>query len=221
MKRKSIILALALCLGLFSLSAQNKSGLSVHFGCVKPGSQFNDVPELVVPGLNTFGSAGGAMTGASFGLKYTYNFKNTVMEKSGLGVFFAADGFWNAMNKDLRNQYDNVSCTKPMYINVPLQIGFNYTTPGRIFNVWAEYSLGADLFMKTQEGWNNNTIKYQMNTEFATQVGFGFMFVKTVSIGAHYYWLGNHDVRAKSESLFNPASTMKTGAWVFKLGFHF
>lgn len=212
---------LALMLGVFTLSAQHdKCGFSIQFGCIKPGYNFNDVPELVIPGTNSFGSAGGAMTGASIGLKYTYSFKNTILEKSGLGIFFAADGMWNAMNKDLRTTYDNMSCTKPMYVNVPIQVGFSYKTPGRIFNAWAEYSLGADLFMKTQEGWRNSTIKYQMNTEFATQVGFGILLARTVSLGVHYYWLGKHDVRPQSDNLINEGSQMKMGAWAFKLGFH-
>ena len=74
--------------------------------------------------------------------------------------------------------------------------------------------------MKTQEGWRNSTIKYQMNTEFATQVGFGILLARTVSLGVHYYWLGTHDVRPQSDNLINEGSQMKMGAWAFKLGFH-
>lgn len=59
-----------------------------------------------------------------------------------------------------------------------------------------------------------------MNTEFATQIGFGILLARTVSLGAHYYWLGTHDVRPQSDNLINVGNSMKMGVWAFKLGFH-
>lgn len=219
--KKMIVLMTALLLGLSTTFAQ-KSGLSVQLGGILPFQEFDNAPSYVIPGTNSFGNAGGAMFGASFGLKYTYTFQKTSIENSGLGIFISADGMWNALQKDIRTTYDNVSCTKPMYINVPIMLGINYTTQfSDVFGIWAEAGLGADLFFKTPEGWENNMLKYKMGAEFAVEAGAGILLAKTVSLGAHYYWMGTQDVRTKTNSIISVENPLKMGVWAFKLGFHF
>ena len=222
--KKTIILLTALLMGFSTMFAQNsKSGVSIQLGGILPSVQFDNTPSLVIPGPNSFGNAGGAMFGASFGLKYTYTFKKTSIEDLGLGIFVSADAMWNAMQKDIRTKYDNVSCTKPMYVNVPIMVGASYTTQfSDVFGIWVEAGLGVDLFYKTPEGWKNNMLDYKLNAEFATEVGAGILLAKTVSLGAHYYWLGTHDVRVKDDNInLTFANPLKVGVWAFKLGFHF
>ena len=69
--------------------AQNsKSGISFQFGAILPSAQFDNHPTLfwVSPYALEFdfSNAGGAMIGASFGIKYTYTFKKTALENSGI-----------------------------------------------------------------------------------------------------------------------------------------
>ncbi len=229
MKRIStIVTALLMCVAVCSFGQTTKSGLSIQLGGILPMGQFQAQPTgvagVIIPGLNTFGENGGAMFGASLGFKYTYSFQNTKMENSGLGIFIAADGMWNALNKNLRDTYDSWRVTKPMYVNVPIMLGVNYTAQfGDVFGIWAEAGLGADLFIKTPEGTENALTKYKLSPEFAFEAGAGIIFVRTVSLGAHYYWLGNHNVMVKEDSFFGGLSdySMKMGVWAFKLGFHF
>ncbi|MBO4488077.1 MAG: hypothetical protein J5741_00275 [Bacteroidales bacterium] len=228
MKRISIISAALFCLSLSSFGQTTKAGLSFQLGGILPSTEFHAQPTgvagVIVPGLNTFGQNGGAMFGASFGVKYTYSFQNTKMEHSGLGIFIAADGMWNPMNKNLRDMYDNLRVTKPMYVNVPIIVGLNYTTQfSDVIGIWAEGGIGADLFFKTPEGTENALTKYKMNAEFAAQVGAGILLVRTISLGAHYYWLGTHNVMVQDNAFLGGITDyqMKTGVWAFKLGFHF
>ena len=231
MKRIStIVTALLMCVAVCSFGQTTKSGLSIQLGGILPMGEFHAQPTGlpiigVIPGFNTFEQNGGAMFGASFGLKYTYSFQNTKMENSGLGIFVSADGMWNALNKNLRDLYDNARETKPMYVNVPIMIGASYTTQfSDVFGIWAEAGLGADLFFKTPEGISERLTKYKMSPEFAFEAGVGVIFVRTISLGAHYYWLGSHNVMVKEESMFGhsqPSYPMKIGVGAFKLGFHF
>lgn len=224
MKKIKFLVVFALLAGsLFAVSAQERDhhGFSVQLGGVLPLQEFSAAPIYCIPGKNPpeFNHHGGAMFGASLGLKYNYVFD------FGLGVFVSADLMWNALNKDVRAFYDDASCTKPTYVNVPLIVGVNYITDfSDVVDVWAEAGVGADLFFKTAEGWSNNLCKYDMNAAFAAEVGVGVTFIDLISIGAHYYWMGNQSVKVKGETydeVHQPAHRMKTGAMVFKLGFHF
>ncbi|MCR4964644.1 MAG: hypothetical protein K6A41_03200 [Bacteroidales bacterium] len=225
MKKITVLLTALLCLSFASFG--QKAGLSFQIGGILPMGAFGDQPTgvagVIVPGTNSFVKNGGAMFGASLGLKYTYTFQNTKMENSGLGIFIAADGMWNALNKDLRDKYDALSCTKPMYVNVPIMLGVNYTTQfSDVFGIWAEAGLGADLLFKTPEGYENLLTRYKMSPEFAFQAGAGIILARTVTLGAHYYWLGSHNVAVSSNSDVPGGSyPMNINVWAFKLGFHF
>ena len=133
---------------------------------------------------------------------------------------------WNYINKGVRDAYDLVSCTKPMYINVPIIIGATWMSDfvNSPVNLWVEAGLGCDLFLKTTEGWKGNTVSYVMNPEFACEGGIGIMLVKTVSIGVHYYWLGKQDVKVKGVDYgdgFHAAPQMAIHMMAFKVGIHF
>ncbi len=228
-KITTIMTALLMCVAVCSFGQSSKSGMSIQLGGILPMGAFDKTPVGmpvvgIVPGVNSFTENGGAMFGASIGLKYTYTFQNTSMENSGLGIFISADGMWHALDKDVRDLYDLARKTKPMYVNVPIMLGVNYTAQfGDVFGIWAEAGLGADLFFKTPEGTSEQLTKYKTSAEFAFEAGAGILLARTVSLGAHYYWLGNHNVMVKSDSFFGGITDyqMKVGVWAFKLGFHF
>ena len=222
-KIKFLVVLAILAVSSLSLSAQQRDhhGISLQLGGVLPLQEFSATPAHVIPGINDpqFNHHGAAMFGASFGLKYNYVFD------FGLGVFVSADAMWNAMNRNIRTTYDNASCTKPMYVNVPIIVGANYVTDfSDVVDVWAEAGVGVNLFYKTTEGWSNALVKYDMNCNFAAEAGVGVTFIDLISIGAHYYWLGNQSVKVQGityDETYVTPSKMKMGAMMFKLGFHF
>ena len=224
MKKFGLVLLIALLMGgVMSVSAQKTDhhGISVHVGGIMPVHEFHKTPAYVVPGVNSrnLDRHGGATFGASLGLKYNYVFD------FGLGVFASADLMWNMVNKSVREVYNNASCTKPMYVNVPIIVGVNYITDfSDIVDVWAEAGIGCDLFLKTQEGWSNSTIKYKMNAAFAAEAGVGVTFIDLISVGIHYYWLGRQSVKVDGityDETYVIPNKMKVGQVAFKVGFHF
>lgn len=221
--KKTFLFLLVIGFAAFStLFAQhNGEGLYLKLGSVFPSREFNNVPDLVLPGQNSFYSDGGAMTGASWGLKFNYEFSGTDIEDWGLGVFLSAECMWNTLKKGLKKQYEEVSCKKPMYFNIPILAGISYTTPGEYINGWVEYGLGADILVKSKEGWKNNMVKYKPGVSFAMQCGAGILLVDAVAIGAHYYWLGKQNVTATSGQVINTSSIMKSGVWTVNVDFIF
>lgn len=221
---RNFIVAILLIASFSSVSAQDKIGLSIHLGGALPFGQFTATPSYVVP--CALGDKGSAIFGASLGLRYNYTFANTRIEDSGAGIFISADAMWNYINKDVRNAYDRVKCTKPMYLNVPIIIGGTWMSDfvNSPANIWVEAGIGCDLFLKTTEGWKNATVSYKMNPEFACELGLGVMLIKTISVGVHYYWLGKQDVKVKDVDYgdgFHVAPQMAIHMMEFKVGFHF
>lgn len=227
MKRQNIFKNLLLIILMFgtltSLRAQ-KSSFSIQLGGLLPLGEFAEAPAYIIP--TQLGTHGTASFGASLGFKYNYIFSNYRGNPLGIGIFGAADLQWNYINKDARAIYDEASCTKPMYVNVPIVVGVSYTSPtfGEVVGIWGEVGIGADLFMKTTEGWKDATIKYDMGAQFCTEVGIGVKFIDLISIGVHYYWLGNHALKVKNSNIEydeNNTPKMKIHNIAFKLGFHF
>ena len=204
--------------------AQEKSGVSIHLGGILPMGSFTQNPSYIIPAAT--GDRCGAIFGASLGLRYNYTFANTRIEDSGVGIFISADAFWNYINKDMRDAYDLVKCTKPMYLNVPIMVGVSWTSDfvSSPVNVWAEAGLGCDIFLKTTEGWSGNTVSYNINPEFACEGGIGLIINKLFSVGVHYYWLGKQDIKAKGVNYgdgFLAAPQVAIHMMAFKVGFHF
>lgn len=228
---RNFLVAILLIASFSTVSAQEKIGLSLHLGGALPMGQFTVSPSYFSPkdlkeAKDILKDKGSAVFGASIGLRYNYTFANTRIEDSGAGIFIAADLIWNYINKDVQNAYDSEKRTKPMYINVPIIIGGSWMSDfvNSPVNIWAEAGIGCDLFLKTQEGWKNNMVSYKMNPEFACEIGFGMMFIKTISLGVHYYWLGKQEVRVKGVEYvggFLTPPTMAIHMMEFKVGFHF
>lgn len=221
--RNFFVVIILLITSFSTISAQNKSGVSIHLGGALPLGQFTQTPAYIVP--CALGDKSSAIFGASFGLRYNYAFIGTHIEDSGFGIFLSADAMWNYVNKDVRDKYDSYKCTKPMYINVPIIIGGTWMSDFQYspVNVWGEVGIGCDLFLKTKEGWNNALVSYKTNPEFACEAGIGVIFARLVSIGVHYYWLGKQDIKVEGVdgNGFTAAPSMAIHMMSFKVGFHF
>lgn len=220
---RNLFLVILMC-GTLSFANAQKSSFSIQLGGLLPIGEFASTPAYVIP--TALGTHGSAEFGASLGFKYNYIFCNHRGNPLGIGVFGSADLQWNYVNKDVRTVYDNESCTKPMYANVPIVVGVSYTSPtfGEVIGIWGEVGIGADLFWKTTEGWKDAEIKYDMGAQFCTEVGIGIKFIDLISIGVHYYWLGNQSVKLQDPIIpydENNTPKMKVQNIAFKLGFHF
>lgn len=225
MKKLGLILAIAMIFS-FSANAQRHEGFggSVRLGGVLPMQDFAATQAYVVPGINGLGNHGCAMFGASLGLEGQYMF-GLGRDAGGLGIFLSADAMWNALNKNIRDQYSKVSCTKPTYINVPILLGVKYISDfSDVVDVWAEAGVGVNLFKKTTEGWNNSTVSYDMTASFAAGAGIGVTFVDVVSIGVYYNWLGKQKIKVEGityDETYVVPHQMKSGVMDFRIGFHF
>ena len=157
----------------------------------------------------------GAGIGANVGLKWNFG-----VGVPGLSVMLSADGFFNGLNTDLKEYFDELeidmknnalvnsySLTRPKYFNVPVMVGINhivYVTPS--FGVYFEGALGANARIITNY---DETIKYigDVTTKtiydyktaftFAYQFGTGFEVAKNFVIGASFYDLGAKKVIAE------------------------
>ena len=231
MKKQLFLLAIGV-IAISSLFAQPHRGQGLYFkmGCAIPIQQFHKMPDLVIPGENSFYNAGGAEVGMSLGVKYNYAFKNTSIENSGIGVFAAAEFMWNQLRKSLRKQYDKIGCTKPEYYNIiPIMAGISYATPGNNVRGWVEYGVGPDILVKTKEGWKGIFVKYKPTVSCAMQGGVGIQFGSTGSytakgsLGVHYYWLGKQNVTVKpgNVDVVHTSSFMKSGVLAVELELSF
>ena len=224
----------------FIAMAQSKTGIALYLGGVQPVGSFFSTDNSVygydqlIAGAPTYYN--GATIGASVGLRYTYSFQKTKLADKGLGIFINADLYWNALNSDFRNEYDDVGKKKPYYLNVPINLGISYTYyfgKDDFVGIFAETGAGIDLFKRTNEGWTENNLifpitKFDLTTSFGCSAGLGIILDKTISLGVYYNYLGKHEMIMNVESEISIPNflsiepfemTMNTVS--LKIGFHF
>jgi len=219
--------------------AQSKTGISIYLGGIQPvGSFFStdnsiSLYDQLIVGVPTYYN--GASIGASASLRYTYSFQKTKLADKGLGIFINADLYWNGLNSDFRNEYDDVGKQKPCYLNVPINIGLNYTYyfgKDDFVGIFAEAGAGIDLFKRTNEGWPDNSIyeitKYDLTTSFGCSAGLGVILDKTISLGVYYNYLGKHEMISHGGREISIPTFLSIEPFVMtmntvslKIGFHF
>lgn len=156
-----------------------------------------------------------ASFGAGFTFKYSFNFP--VMEdKAFAGPFVGISTAWNKLDGDVSDELDKIKCKKPNYINIPLMVGAS----GRyyfndVLGVFGEFGIGTDMLCITKQGWSGNYQKYGADFALAWQVGVGAYFGRHLSMGMHYYKLGDHQTISTDDGNFS----VNMGALMFKLGF--
>lgn len=192
---------------------------------------------------------GDADMGFNLGIKVKYN----IPKLKGLGLMATADVFFNTSNDFELKEIDDDdfilhTTEHQCYINVPLMLGVNYNLAlGNNFGIWAEAGIGANLRMITDQSYSFeaalstlgeveviSTWDYQNSIDMAFQVGIGMMIMDKVSLGVHYYNLGNSDVMGICDTKYiTPIGTytdggdllnygkLNTSMFVFRLGYHF
>ncbi|MEG2071110.1 MAG: outer membrane beta-barrel protein [Bacteroidales bacterium] len=213
-----------IALSIFTVSAQEQIGFSVHVGGVFPFEMMRSL--TTNHSVNETTLNGGATFGASIGLKYTYKFQETGWEDSGNGIFVSADLLWNEMNKKSKTFYKENDKIAPRYFHIPILLGYNYTYElgmSDIVSVFGQLGLGVDMFKRTKEGWPGDITKYDMSYAFAADVGVGLVFIDRVSIGIHFNWLGQHKIKISGKEYSSGEYYMveNSSNIVLKAGFHF
>ena len=223
---KTIVLLLAVIIGSTSIAnAQFRHGeeggdFSINFIGALPMGDFSNasasLPFLGIKGPSTmlFGEGNGnAAMGAGFGLKFDYRIA------FGISAYISADAIWNQLNADMRASYDAVSKTKPNYLNFPMMLGVGYQCFfGKVFGLYANAGAGVGLLYLTPEGWSDELTHFKLSTAFSWQAGGGIMLGEHISLGAHYYMLGNHKIDAEDSLIPIPARQQKMGIMEFRLG---
>jgi len=236
---KTIFIVLMCSCLTFTTMAQSKTGISIYLGGVQPvGSFFStdnsiSVYDQLIAGVPT--RYNGATTGASLGMRYTYSFQKTKLANKGVGIFLNADIYWNSLNSDFRNEYDDAEKLKPCYLNIPINIGLNYTYyfgKDNFVGVFGEAAAGVNLLKRTNEGWEDDElfgiIKYDLSTSFSCTAGLGIILDKTISLGIYYNYLGKHEMILNGgreisipSFLYIEPFEMTINSVSLKIGFHF
>lgn len=167
--------------------------------------------------------------GAVIGYKYQID-----LPVPGLGVILGADLTLDGTSKDVKdlNQeaYDRitsefnfdtddseVSIHYPLYFNIPIKAGLNYSYQIKQIRLWVEAAAGMNMAFRSNTNysacrWYDNEIsgqtgerhyyaitKYKPGFAFAWNTGIGIMFKDAYSIGINIQGLGKYKVK----SVFN------------------
>ena len=151
--------------------------------------------------------------------------------------------------------YD-VKLALPNHINIPIMGGLNYEYDfSDEVDLWAEFGVGVNIGMLTdivlETTWRSNydnsvgdfkgdnsyeyksqnKIEFNVKPAFAFQLGAGIKVLDKISIGFHYYSLGNRELIGKyyqggevdksSVNYVDDNKTIKTSIVSIRLGYHF
>lgn len=216
---------------------------SLHFGGSFPMGSFGesnvDKGKWALLGSSDQGGAG---LGFNVGLKMKFDIPSI----SGLGVIATADFIFNGLNSDVKDFVEELEdeadedITTPRYMNIPIMVGANYAYPlSSAVSVYGEAALGLNIRKITdfKESYEYSSVegetslKYDVATSFAFQLGAGFLFNEKFSIGVNYYILGSAQVKGKMEDDYDYTKESDSEKFKFKdvspsmllvrLGFHF
>ncbi len=213
---KSVRIFLTAVLVTFSMAgafAQMKASFRLS-GLMTMGELAKETTLLSIEeGIHT-GNA--AKYGASFGLQISRVFSN-------FQVFVSGDAMWTPMNEGVRNNYDEISWTKPYYINAPILLGVGYVLPlgSDGMGLYAEAGIGANFFFMTPFGTKDNLTKFECTVSPALEAGVGFYLNEAFSIGVHYYALGFLDGVEKKYKDLDQSTYYTASMLALRLGFHF
>lgn len=175
--------------------------------------------------------------GFGAGYRIGYRFDVGVGE---VAAFAQADIFWNTIDGDIRDMYAGRNYSTPTYFNIPVLAGVSYYYDELWNDItpYAEFGLGADLFLITHEGTGKGNERYAYSTtpSFAWMIGAGAYFGRHVSAGVYYYGMGKHYLSYTGKTIENNSyasldnaaynllsqrESRTVGSLVFRIGFHF
>lgn len=228
MKRNTIKVLLLGAMMFMGFGAHAQLETSIFLDGNLPAAEFNNAIDNVVLPMGKTKVGTGATAGIGLGLRVGYHFDIGFGEVT---PFLNADLYWNQMRESYRTEYEKQFCDVPNYFNLPIMLGVNYRYPlNDIIMPFAEFAVGSDFFVITQEGWGgaNDRPFYRFNNTntLACQFGIGSYFGNHVSAGLHYYGLGKHiiDYSADDSRFMKNADEFvkrNIGMLVARIGFHF
>lgn len=206
-KRLIVAAVVVMC----GITAQAQIEQAISFNLSLPTGDFNDNVDLsnLGPTAGKFSPMSREYIGtnATVGIGGSYRIGYIFDVGFGEVTPYAEGSFlWNQIRKKERNLYDdNHQARKPQYFNIPILLGVNYRYHlTEIITVFGEFGLGYDIFIAGSEGWKNRTgdpyFNYKCKGALAWQIGVGSFFGKYVTVGIHYYGLGNHIIEYGSGS---------------------
>ena len=163
---------------------------------------------------------GGAKMGINAGFKFVDPTK-----AEGLGIMFSVDGFYNALQSNLRSEdfvpyyipeieRIPINVKNSKYLNIPIMLGLNFSSDfNRTLGFFVEAGIGIDArfitpckitaFDYTLEQKPDYTFKNSYTTKFsfAYQFGVGLSIKDAVYFGLSYFDLGSALVEGRSEKL--------------------
>lgn len=226
MKKVLLVAVSLLTLGFGTVQAQSKFTFKVGGGF--PLGDFGDVKTRVdnegnsVPsqwGLIDNYKNGGAGLGFNLGVQWKLAEISAV---KGLDLILSVDGFYNGLNSDLRDAFDDLrdevegesgvsdfTLRTPKYLNFPVMLGLNWGT-GIAPNIgfFCEAAAGANLRVITNvheefEYTSGRSHEYTMSFNPAVTFGFraaaGLIFNNKYSVELGYYNLGAAKVKGERE----------------------
>lgn len=225
MKKIVLTMMMLAAAGIGALQAQNN--FSLRLGVALPTGDYADATadyanDVLRYGLIDNTKKGGAGKGITAGMQY----KIGINSVKGLGVVLSADVFFNSVNTDVRDYFEEeideeesstykLDYTLPKYIHIPAMIGLNYTYDlNESIALFGEGALGANVRMltkfeiyeatSTQE--RIDEANYNIATAFAFRLGGGIMLNKHYTIGIDYYNHGTSKVVGEMTSEVNGVS---------------
>ncbi|MBQ8704390.1 MAG: hypothetical protein IJ524_08470 [Bacteroidales bacterium] len=235
MKKATFTIAMLTLLSCGALQAQNT--ISLRFGGIMPTSDYADVMadysnDVLRYGLVDNAKKGGAGMGLTAGVQARFGVKSV----SGLGIIVSGDVFFNSTNSDVSDYFEDfvddnesstreISVTTPVYFQIPLLVGLNYTYDLKDnIAIYGEGGIGAnvriltdfELYQATATQEQINTLGYDIATTFAFKVGAGVVFGKKYSLGIDFY---NHGTaKATGEETREVNGVTQSGTQNFKGG---
>jgi hypothetical protein len=174
-----------------------------HAGLVFPSGKFGDGNEKTE---NIGDGKGFAATGFTIGYKHY-----SPLSAENLSWVFGIEAFYNALNSDYKDYYEDHSgykdITFPIYLNFPVTFGLNYSIPlnGESLKIYGEVALGANYSMLTNYINEDRPEYYDREFIFTPAFGLAYgleggLFINNkYSIGLKYNNLGSYKYKYKIE----------------------
>lgn len=250
MKRKIILFFWAFIM-LWSSACFAQNSFSIRFGAAIPMDKFALVDkaeankydiEEIHWGLVNKKENGGANTGLTFGMQGKFG----ISAVEGLGVTVSLDGFYNGINSELKEYFDDYadeceeydedfSFISPKYINATPMAGLNYEykiNDNIAFN--AGFGLGVNFriitdFKMTYEGDGydggeeysysfEEKYSYDNATSFAYKLGFGVVLKERFLISLDYFALGGAEIKGRNSVEYTEDGYSESEKQKFKYG---
>ena len=186
---------------------EEKTGWSeFHIGVSFPGGDLGDEDYL------------GAGTGFGIGLK-AYKPLESILPN--LSLVYGVDLYYHGLSSDVKDEIEedgsDIDFTHPMYFNLPVMIGGNYTMPlQNSLCLYGELALGVNCSYMTKTTYkydSNNKYELSIDPAFGFCYGFeaGIVLNDKFHIGVRYNNLGSNKYKFKETETYDGSSETYKG----------